>query len=389
MDNMPFPPGRYRAGMRRREFLKALTGLGAGAGLTLGFAEGQTMDRGSERTLPKRRLGRTEHYSSVVAFGGIALAALTLEEARREVLHAFEEGINHFDVAPSYGDAESKLGPALEGIRDKVFLACKTLARDRQGAEKELNESLARLRTDAFDLYQFHALDTMGEVEAIFAPGGAMEAVLAAREAGKLRFVGITGHCAPVQAQALRRFQFDTVMVPVDFVDRFYFGAETGLLALAHEQDVGVIAIKSTYRGAVADKLSAYRYTLSLPVSTTIPAGKVEEIRLATEIAKQFQPMSAEEMAALLRDSPELGDQVCRQCLYCMPCPKGVDVPLILALEGYGKRYRRGDAPAIYGSLPVSAAACVDCTRCNHLCPYHIDIVAALHRAHQFLSKAG
>ena len=375
--------------MDRRGFFRVAAGIGAGGGLLPGLLGGLTVSQNPDAPLPRRRLGRSEHHSSIIAFGGIALDLLTVDEARGEVRYAFEQGVNHFDVAPSYGQSEARLGPALEGIRDGVFLACKTLERTKAGAEKELGESLKRLRTDHLDLYQFHAADTLADLDAIMGAGGALEAVLQAREQGKIRFIGITGHCAPTQARALRRFAFDTLMVPVDFVDRFYFGAENGLMALAHEMDVGVIAIKSTYRSAVADKESAYRYTLSLPVSTTIPAGKVAEIRLAIEIAKRFQPMSAEEMTALLRDSPELGNQVCRQCLYCMPCPQGVEVPLILALEGYGARYRRGDAANVYASLAAKADACNDCGECNQRCPYHIDIAASLKRAHEFLAKAG
>lgn len=379
----------YCSPMGRREFFRIAAGISAGGGLLPNLLHGPASEPGPIPTLRKRRLGRTEHYSSIIAFGGIALAPLTVEESRREVLTAFEQGVNHFDVAPSYADAESKLGPALEGIRDRVFLACKTLERGRSGAEKELDNSLRLLRTDHFDLYQFHAVDAIEDLEAILAPGGAAEAVLQARDAGKVRFIGITGHFAPTQTVALKHFPFDTLMVPVDFVDCFYFGAQTGLLALAHEKDVGVIAIKSTYRGAVQDKVSAYRYTLSLPVSTTIPAGKIEEIKLAIEVAKQFQPMTTEEIVALLRDSPELGNKVCRQCQHCMPCPQGVDIPLVFALEGFGARYRRTQAASMYASLLVKVTACNDCGQCRERCPYGLAVVDDLRRAHGLLAGPG
>jgi len=346
----------------------------------------------SRRRLPplSRRPYRDGIELSVVGFGGMVLVGMEQGAADRIVADSVDRGVNYFDVAPFYGDgeAETKLGIALMHYRQEVFLACKTLERSAAGATKELDRSLRRLRTDHFDLYQFHSVDALEDLDAILGPQGALQAVLEAREAGEVRFIGITGHFAPVQAQALRHFAFDTLMVPVDLVDRFYFGAENGLLALAHQLDVGVIAIKSTFRGAVADKVSAYRYTLSLPVSTTIPAGNVEEIQLAIEIAKQLQPMTAEEMAVLLRDSPELGNKVCRQCQYCLPCPAGVDIPLIFALEGFGARYRRAQAGEMYRSLPLNMTACTDCGECNKRCPYGLAVVQDLRRAHQFLSGA-
>jgi len=378
--------GQVQKTMARRDFLRLAAVMGASAGLLGGALQHAVAAPGSLNGLPRRRLGKTEHHSSVIAFGGVALNGVALPRAREEVVAAIEAGVNHFDVAPSYGDSETRLGAALQGLRDKVFLACKTLERDRDGARRELEMSLQRLQTDHFDLYQFHAVDTVEDLERICAPGGALETFLRARDQGLIRAIGLTGHFAPTQVLAIERLPLDTIMVPVDFVDRFYFGAETGLLSLARERDIGVIAIKSTYRGKVKDKRAAYRYTLSLPVATTIPAGNLEEIRQAIDIARSFTPMTAEEMTLLLQGSEELGDEVCRQCEHCMPCPQGINIPLTFALEGFALRYRREQAAMMYAGMSTNATACVECGQCSAGCPYHIDVPARLRHAHAVLA---
>src|SRR4030042_2065273 len=138
--------------------------------------------------LMRRPLGRTGEYLSVIGLGGIVVMDETPEHAGEVVREAFEAGVNYFDVAPTYGDAEQKLGPALEPFRQKVFLACKTAERHRPGAARELDQSLKNLRTDYLDLYQLHSLETRQDIEQAFGPGGAMEVFVKAREQGKVRF---------------------------------------------------------------------------------------------------------------------------------------------------------------------------------------------------------
>lgn len=163
--------------------------------------------------LERRRLGRTGHESSVVAFGSAALKACDQATADRAVEAALEAGLNHFDVAPSYGEAELRLRPWMPRMRERIFLGCKTKERTRDGAKAELHRSLERLQTDHLDLYQLHAVRRLDELDACTAPGGALEALIEAREEGLVRYLGITGHThdAPAtHAEALRRFDFDT-----------------------------------------------------------------------------------------------------------------------------------------------------------------------------------
>ena len=200
--------------------------------------------------MEQRRLGRTEHLSTVVILGAVAFGRVPQAVADRSIELAMQHGVNHIDVAPTYGEAELRLGPWLARHRDDFFLACKTTKRTREAAWEELHRSLDRLRVSTLDLYQLHAVKTVDELDAALAPGGAIEALVEAREAGLVRFLGITGHglTAPAtHAEALRRFDFDTVMFPLNYVlwsDPAYRHSAEHLLALAHSKDVGVQIIK-------------------------------------------------------------------------------------------------------------------------------------------------
>ena len=200
-------------------------------------------------------MGRTGHESSVAIYGGFASFRGTPEDSARDLELALAAGVNHIDVAPSYGHAEENLGPSLARLRSKFFLACKTEHRTRDDARRELERSLQRLQVEQFDLYQFHAVIDDGQLDAIFAPGGALEAVLQAREEGLTRFIGITGHFRQVPTvfnTALERLDLDTVMLPVNgalWALPDYRSAAERLLKTCAERDLGVMAIKAAARG--------------------------------------------------------------------------------------------------------------------------------------------
>ena len=189
--------------------------------------------------MQKRRFGRTEHRSTIVIFGAFAVGQIPQQEADRVIEMLLEHGVNHIDVAPSYYDAELRLGPWLEKHRDRFFLGCKTQLRGRDEARAELCRSLERLRVDRFDLLQLHAVTTMEELEQCFAPGGSLEAILEARDEGLTDYIGITSHGlqAPVvQMEALERFDFDSLLFPLNFkmwADEAYRRELTALLEVA------------------------------------------------------------------------------------------------------------------------------------------------------------
>src|SRR6185436_14922752 len=256
--------------------------------------------------MQRRPLGRTGIDLSIVGFGAILVMDETPAEASRLVADAVGRGINYFDVAPSYGNAEAMLGPALEPYRQDVFLACKTTERTRAGAAAELRESLGRLRTDHVDLYQMHAMTTAEDVERAFGPGGAIEAFVEARQAGLTRFLGFSAHGEATALEAMRRFAFDTVLYP--FSRGSWHGGNFGpaVLAAARERGMGCLALKAL--GArplkagearpyakcwyapvesAAEAEAGLRFTLSLPgVTAAVTPGHEVLYRWACEAAE-------------------------------------------------------------------------------------------------------
>jgi len=276
-----------------------------------------------------RRLGRTGHDSSLMIFGGAAFWSCTQAEADAMLDQVVARGVNHFDVAPSYGIAETRMGPWLAHHRDEIFLACKTMERSKEGAWAELRKSLDGLHAGRFDLYQFHAVGTLDELDAVFAPGGALEAVLEARDQGLIRHIGITGHgydAPAVHAEALRRFDFDTVMTPLNFVQyaepAFRQRFDT-LIELAQARDVGVMVIKAITKGPWGEREHAYhtwyepfdtaagiesavRFALSQPVTAFCSPGELRLLPLALDAADRFTPMPEDEQNVLMATAAEL-----------------------------------------------------------------------------------
>jgi aryl-alcohol dehydrogenase-like predicted oxidoreductase len=259
-----------------------------------------------------RRLGRTGHYSSVAVLGGAAFWDPDPDTTESAFTDALAAGVNHLDIAPQYGRAEVALGPLIPAVRNRLFVGCKTLRRDRDGVRAQLEESLRVLGCDYFDLYQLHAVTDLEELEA---RAGAIDAILAARDEGLCRWVGITGHNLTAPAahlEALRRHDFDTVMFPVNpqlWSDRSYRGDAEALLAHAIERDVGVMAIKAVaarpWAGRSPSAATWYepyttppevsrgvRFALSTPgVHAVCTPGDLELLRTVLVAANAFVPL--------------------------------------------------------------------------------------------------
>lgn len=299
--------------MRRRTFLQLAAATAGVLAVPTAHAEG----------IPKREYKKGEKLS-VIGFGGIVVVGMEQKDADRTVAAAFDRGINYFDVAPSYfeGEAEMKLGVALEPYRKRSFLACKTTERNAIGARKELEQSLGRLKTDHFDLYQFHAVSSMEDVEKILAPGGAAETFLKAREEGKVRFLGASVHNAEAAISLMDRFQLDSVLFPVNFV--LYQEGKFGPQILEHAKKKGVarLALKSMAHTTWPDKNhepwrkcwyepisnpelaeKAVRFTLSEDITAAIPPGEEKLFRMALDFAGRFQPLSTKEREALFEQA--------------------------------------------------------------------------------------
>lgn len=302
--------------MRRRTFLVNTSTAALAACFPASLA-GMVRLPGAAR-LERRSLGRTGESLSIIGLGGVVVMDSTPEQASARVAHAIERGVNYFDVAPSYGNAEERLGPALAPYRKNVFLACKTQKRDRAGANAELETSLRRMQTDHFDLYQLHAVTTAEDVEQIFAKDGAIETFEAARKAGKVRFLGFSAHSVPAALALMDRFTFDTILFPVNFATWHAGNFGPQVLETAQRKRMGILALKSLARrpwpeGAVkthpkcwyepvtdtASVRDALRFTLSHPVTAAIPPGDENLFALALDLAAEFKPLTPDEAEAI------------------------------------------------------------------------------------------
>jgi aryl-alcohol dehydrogenase-like predicted oxidoreductase len=277
--------------------------------------------------MQKRPLGRTGQMDSIVILGAAAFWDVSQETANAALDLAASRGINHIDVAASYGIAEERVGPWLESRRDQFFLSTKTENRTREGAWSELQRSLQRLHTDHVDLYQLHAVVSFEELEKAMSPGGAIETFKEAREKGLVRFLGITAHglqAPAVHAAALERFDFDTVMFPIHprlFADGNYRRDAEHLLKICQERNVGAMVIKSITKGPWGEQTHNYntwyqpydrqsavdravRFALSQPGVTGIPsAGDTRLLPLILDAAERFQLMTAAEQEQAIEES--------------------------------------------------------------------------------------
>ncbi|MDX9724893.1 MAG: aldo/keto reductase [Bacteroidales bacterium] len=304
--------------MKRRDFIK--TGSLAVPMISLFPADLNAVVRSKKRNrIEKRMLGRTGQMLSVIGFGGIVVRDSSPEEASRLVAMAINAGINYFDVAPSYGDAEIKLGPALEPYRKEVFLACKTTERTREGARKELENSLKNLRTGYFDLYQHHAVTTLADVETLLGPGGSMETFLEARKEGKIKYIGFSAHSVEAAMALMDRFDFDTILFPFNYATwhKGNFGPQ--VMEKARQKGMGILALKAMAKGPWqkgADRTRypkcwyepltgeeeiklGLRFTMSHPVTAAIPPGEAELFTIALNLRNEIKPLRPKEIMAI------------------------------------------------------------------------------------------
>jgi aryl-alcohol dehydrogenase-like predicted oxidoreductase len=271
-----------------------------------------------------RRLGRTEHQSSILIFGSFALYHLDQKESDAAIEMAFEHGVNHIDVSPIYGAAEERIGSWIKRNGRKFFMACKTHERTKEAARESLHRSLETLNVDYFDLFQFHGVDSAEAQDTILGPGGAMEAVLEARELGLVRYIGVTGHSPVVHNEFLRKFDFDTILFPLNRVHAANFTDWNDwrpLLKTAKEKDTGLMAIKAVAKQAWPgsdhkgyntwyepfddpDNIEkSVRYALSQDITAAVLPGELSLWPMILDAAERFTPLSPEEEAAVVREA--------------------------------------------------------------------------------------
>jgi aryl-alcohol dehydrogenase-like predicted oxidoreductase len=268
--------------------------------------------------MEKRKYGSHDVYLSTIGFGGIVVKDETQQHANELVAQAVERGINYFDVAPAYGDAQQRLGPALEPYRKNAFLACKTNLREADDAEEEFRRSLRDLRTDYLDLYQMHAIQNQEDVDRVLAPGGTLELFRRLKEEGAVRFLGFSAHNEDAALRLLDAFPFDSVLFPVNWAAWFSGDFGPRLIEKAEQMGAAVLALKaladrrlqedetrpwpkSWYKPVNnwADAQTFLRFTLSQPVTAAVSPGHEELLWWACDAADDFTPLNDAERDAL------------------------------------------------------------------------------------------
>jgi aryl-alcohol dehydrogenase-like predicted oxidoreductase len=276
----------------------------------------------------KRRFGRSGHMSTIAIFGGAAFYEISQEEADRVMEQVIEAGINHIDIAPSYGQAEERVGPWMPRERERFFLGCKTMERTKEGAWNELRQSLKRLQTKNFDLYQCHAITTMDELDSVTMKGGALEAFEEARREGLIKHIGITGHgvnAPEIYIEALRRYDFDSVLFPLNFVQMGnpeYRRHAKELISVCRAKDLGSMLIKTVTKGPWGEKKKtattwyepfddmeiiqkAVNFALSYEVTGLCTPGDTRILPMVIQACENFTEMDHEEMEQMIESGKE------------------------------------------------------------------------------------
>ncbi|MDD6311046.1 MAG: aldo/keto reductase [Firmicutes bacterium] len=325
-----------------------------------------------------RTLGKTELNISRLGFGGIPIQRIDAEGTKVLMHQLKDAGINFIDSARGYTVSEEYLGYALEGIRDSFILATKSMARTKEAMAADIEKSLANFRTDYIELYQVHN-PNMEQLDVVTGEGGALEALMEAKEAGKIGHIGITLHSADVFEKAIELDWVETVMFPYNIVE--VQGEE--LIRKCQEKNIGFIDMKPMAGGAIDDKTLAMKFVLANDAVTTVipgmadPEELVENLAAAQEMegkGKDYE-FSAEEAAAIAAVREKLGNAFCRRCGYCSPCSVGINIASVFTFAGYLERYDLADwAKDRYFAMPKNAGDCTQCGKCEPRCPYGLPI---------------
>lgn len=330
-------------------------------------------------------LGKTGLEISRLGFGGIPIQKIDAEGTKRLIGDLINEGVNFIDTARGYTVSEEYLGYALEGVRDRFVLATKSMARTKEAMAKDIDISLNNLRTNYIDLYQVHN-PSAKDLDQVTAPGGALEALLEAKAAGKIGHIGITLHSVELFAQAIELPWVETIMFPYNIVETQ--GEE--LIALCAEKNIGFICMKPLAGGAIEDAEIAIRFIVSNPAVTVVIPGMADAAEIAQNVksTSDTSPLTDAELEKIASIKNSLGTNFCRRCNYCQPCTAGINISGVFLFEGYYSRYDLKDwALSRYSSMPKTASDCIDCGVCETRCPYNLPIREMLKRAAEVMGK--
>lgn len=332
-----------------------------------------------------KTLGKTGLSVSEVGIGGIPIQRADVGAAKALLRAAADMGVNYLDSARAYSVSESYLGEALEGIRDRFIIATKSGAKTKEDMQRDVEISLQNFRTDHIELYQFHNPNAAG-LQQIMAPGGALEALLEAKAAGKIGHIGVTLHSKELFQQVLEYDWVETVMFPYNIVET---QAEE-LIAACSEKNIGFICMKPMAGGALDDADTAMRFLAQNEhISIVIPGmAAVEELRQNTAAYADKSPLTEAEQAKIDQVRSDLGSNFCRRCNYCAPCTAGISIYSVFLFEGYLTRYNLVEwATGRYNAMEKTASDCIGCGVCEPRCPYGLPIRDMMKKAVKLFGK--
>ena len=332
-----------------------------------------------------RILGKTGLKVSRLGFGGIPIQRIDAEGTKTLIRQLAQAGVNFIDTARGYTVSEAYLGYALEGLRDRFVLATKSMAVTREAMAADVETSLQNLRTDYIDLYQIHN-PSAENFEKIIAPGGALEALMEAKAAGKIGHIGLTTHSACLLERVMEQDWVETLMFPYNIVET----QATELIARCGEKNIGFIDMKPLAGGAIEDATLALRFLMADDNVTVIIPGMAEPKELEQNLAavEGASPLTPEEWEKVETLRKTLGTRFCRRCNYCAPCTAGINISGVFLFEGYFSRYGLQDwAQARYNAMAKHASDCIDCGECESRCPYELPIRQMLKEAAKKLGK--
>ncbi len=318
---------------------------------------------------------------SVVGFGGIPIQRLTQEEATNIIVECKNRGINFIDTARAYTVSEEYIGNALKVVgRESFYVATKAMSYTYDEMKKSIELSLKSMDIDYIDLYQVHNTSKMEQLDMVLSENGALKALVEAKENGLIKHIGITGHIREIMMKAVNSRKFETIQFPFNPVE----SQGTELFTTALENGMGTIAMKPIAGGAFNKPELSMKYIVNSGIITVAIPGmdSVEQVIKNSAIGEHLIKLTEKEKEEIDREIKELGNNFCRRCGYCKPCPEGIDIPNVFVFEGYVERYGLNDfGRSRYAAMPIKADSCVRCGKCESKCPYNLPIIEKLKHA--------
>ncbi|UCD72594.1 MAG: aldo/keto reductase [Candidatus Bathyarchaeota archaeon] len=330
----------------------------------------------------KRELGRTGVVVSEIGFGGIPIQRISERRALELVNRSIDMGINFIDTHRDYGDSEKKIGRAIKGRRNEVYVCTKSHARDPEGLSLDLETSISNLEVSTVDLYYLHGVNTIEDLRKATSPEN-LDFLQRMKDEGVIRFLGVSGHLEEPMLKAIETGFFEVVMFPFNYIVP---DARKKIIPICKEKGVGFVCMKPFAGGMLDDSKSVLGYVLKYPISTAIPGmALIRELKQNIRVSKMEWFATDEEAEKLEAIGEEIGERFCRNCGYCSPCSHGVEIASLVRLQSWIKRIGwRGKKKEIIRSIK-SLDDCIECRECEGKCPYNLPIVEMMNEQTEWL----